>query len=94
MKAKEKLGVRIKRAFDAEEVLGAPDDIEIRGRGDLTVHGCVRILHYGEELIRLSLTEYILSVHGEELYCASFYRGAVRIVGRIDSLEFEDRRKK
>ncbi len=91
MKEKEKLGKRLRRALEIDEVLGESDTLELRGMEELTVHGCRRILHYGEEEIRLSMKKYILSIVGEGLYCASFYNGAVRVSGRIKSLEFDER---
>ena len=89
MKKKSKIGERIRRALELDEVIDPRDRIELRGLRELTVNGCARILFYSESEIKLSLKEYVLTIKGEELYCASFYNGAVRVDGRISALDFE-----
>lgn len=94
MKNKEKLSKRIKNALEIDELAMDTDLVEMRGQSDLTVRGCKRILHYGEEAISLSMNKYILKICGIGLYLASFNNGAVRVSGEIASLEFEARRSK
>lgn len=89
MKKKSKIGERIRRALELDEVIDPQDRIELRGLRELTVNGCARILFYSESEIKISLKEYVLTIKGEELYCASFYNGAVRVDGRISALDFE-----
>lgn len=91
MRAKEKLADKIKRLFGIDEIVGAPDTLEMRGVGELTVRECHHIIHYGEDEIRLSLKEYILIIQGEELYCTSYAGGAVCVDGRIEELKFKQR---
>ncbi len=55
-------------------------------RDGVTVYGCRRILLYSPGEIRLCLSERIISVRGEGLYCASFSAGAVSICGKIISV--------
>lgn len=91
MKKKEKLGTRIKRVFEMDEILGENDTLEMRGTRELTVRECRHIIHYADEEIRLALKEYVLVIRGEGLYCTSYLGGAVCVDGRIEELKFEAR---
>ncbi len=91
MKSKEKLGVRIKRALEIDEILGENDILEMHGTRALKVRECRKIIHYADDEIRLALREYILTIKGEGLYCTSYSGGAVRVDGRIEELKFEMR---
>lgn len=91
MKNKEKLGTRIKRALEIDEILGENDCIEMRGIRELTVRECRRIIHYADDEISLALKEYILVIKGEELYCSFYSGGTVRVDGRISDLKFQMR---
>lgn len=91
MKSKEKLGTRIKRALEIDEILGENDTLEMRGTRELTVRECRHIIHYAEEEIRLALREYILIIKGEGLYCTSYSGSTVCVDGRIDELKFQMR---
>lgn len=94
MKEKEKLGKRLRRAFEVDELLGQRDVLELQGANDLTVRECERILYYGLSEIKLMLTKYVLTVRGEGLYCSSFCGKTVRIEGDISSLEIGAREGK
>ena len=91
-KDNEKKSVRecIRRALEIEDI-NCGDLLELRGREDLTVSGCKKILAYTESEIRLLLCEYILVIRGTGLSCASYYAGAVRVEGKISSLTLEER---
>ena len=91
MKNKEKLGARIKRAFEIDEILGENDTLEMRGTRELMVRECRHIIHYADEEIKLALKEYVLAIKGDGLYCTSYAGGAVCVEGRIDELKFEIR---
>lgn len=91
MKAKEKLGTKIKRVLGIDEILGEADTLEMRGTSELTVRECHHIIYYGDEEIRLALKEYILTILGEDLYCTSYSGGAVCVDGRIEELKFKMR---
>ena len=91
MKNKEKLGVRIKRALELDEILGENDTLEMRGTKELMVRECRHIIHYADEEIRLALKEYILTIRGDGLYCTSYSGGAVCVDGKIEELKFEMR---
>lgn len=91
MKNKEKLGSRIKRALEIDEILGENDTLEMRGTKELTVRECRNIIHYADDEIRLALREYILVIRGDGLYCTSYSGGTVCVDGRIGELKFEIR---
>lgn len=91
MKNREKLKKKVRRAFEIDEIMGECDTFEMRGDGELTVRECRRILHYSETEIRLSLCGYSLIVKGNDLFCASYSGGAVRVDGDIISIELDKR---
>lgn len=94
MKGKDSLGKKIRHALELDELMISSDSLTLSGTGMLTVRGCEGIIEYGEGKIKLSMKEYILTILGERLYCASFYSGAITIEGEISSLEIQKRGKK
>jgi sporulation protein YqfC len=94
MKKKEGLAKKFKRALELDELMGENDRIEMSGNSDLCVRKVLRILLYSKNEINLSLKSYILKIYGEELYCASYFGGTVRVSGEISSIEFYRREKK
>lgn len=62
--------------------------IEMRGRNNLTVRGCRKILRYTTEEVRLRLHGVTLQITGSRLYCTAYHSGAVEIDGLIDSINF------
>ena len=91
---------RKKRLYErAAELFGLPSDAvglsdgfmaEMRGRCGVTVRGCRRILSYSEEAVTLLTRDGRVTVKGAGLTCATYYRGAIGIDGRIDALTFEE----
>lgn len=90
---KRTLKERIRTTLELEDVICKGDMLELRGRENLLVRGCRKILLYTDEEIRLLLCEYVLVIKGRRLYCASYYAGAVCIDGIISSLEIEDKER-
>jgi sporulation protein YqfC len=75
--------------------LDIPSDIfdggcyfELRGRNDIMVRGCRKILKYTPTNIILQMKSSAFSICGDRLVCMSYYVGAVGIKGRIDRMEF------
>lgn len=62
--------------------------IEIRGRGNLTVRGCKKVLHYSEKRVCLRLSKDIISITGDQLRINTYYTGVIQICGRISDLNF------
>ncbi len=89
MKSKEKLGRKIKRALEIDEILGENDILEMHGTRELMVRECRNIIHYADEEIRLALREYVLTIRGEGLYCTSYSGGVICVDGRVEELKFE-----
>lgn len=91
MRSRDKLGKRIIRAMQMDEIVDERDSFFMRGSSELTVREVVRFLHYSESEIRLSLREYVLKICGEGLYCSSYLGGVVIVYGDIDNLQIERR---
>ena len=85
---------KLKESLELEGALCKGDSLELFGREYLLIRGCKKILLYTTEEIRLSLCQYVLVIRGKELYCASYYSGAVRVDGLICSLELEEKEMK
>lgn len=64
--------------------------IELRGRNNLTVHGCREIILYTTEKVRVKLPGSVLSVCGDGLYCTAYHSGVAQIDGIISSVSFDD----
>lgn len=64
--------------------------VDLRGRNDVVIHGCCKILDYHPDEVRLQMKTCRLSVKGVRLRCMSYLAGAVVLDGRIDSVSFED----
>ena len=94
MKSREKLRKKMRRAFEIDEIIGDCDTMEMRGDRELTVRECRRILHYSESEIRLLLCGYTLLIRGNELFCASYSGGSVRVDGEIKSIEIDKKESK
>ncbi len=62
--------------------------VELRGKNQLFVTGCRRILKYSSELMLLSVKGDILNVSGERLICTSYCGGTVTIDGNIRAIFF------
>ena len=64
--------------------------IEMRGRHEITVRGCGKILAYMPEQIHLSLPHCVLSVRGCRLCCIAYHADAVSVEGVIRQIAFEE----
>lgn len=64
--------------------------LELRGRNQLYMHGCRRILKYSAEEMALSAKGFSVSVKGKRLICSAFYGSTVCIEGVIESFEIND----
>ena len=67
--------------------------IEIRGRTNVTVRGCRRILRYSKEEIRLAMSHFDVRVRGKHLDCSAYFAGAIRIDGEVEAVDFPPREK-
>lgn len=80
---------RLSRCLDIPaDVLVGGLTLELRGRGELYISGCRRILYYSTECISLALRDSVLTVEGCRLSCTTYYSSQVGICGRVDSIAF------
>lgn len=91
MSKKKKLADILKEKLDFPLGCGGGESgIEIMGGKCVRVHGCSRILEYGDTLISVATAEGRLEISGSELYCTSYMSGAIEISGRITSVGFSE----
>ncbi len=62
--------------------------IELRGRYQLFITGCRKIIKYSPTLMILAVKGDKLSVGGERLVCTSYHGGTIAIEGKIISVIF------
>ena len=71
------------------EALPGGFSILLSGQGELLVRGRARILSYKENEIKLLLEKRKLRVLGKRLFCASFEKENMRIIGTVTGVIFE-----
>lgn len=64
--------------------------VDLRGRSQLVVHGCKKILDYSPIEIRLEVWKCVVCINGKGLSCNSYLSGAVGIDGRIEAITLEE----
>ena len=90
-KAKRREGFLATLANDYDippELLHGGCFIEMRGRNNVVVRGCRRIIKYSTERVVLKMCRYSLTVTGKRLACLTYFSGAVSVEGIIDTLSF------
>jgi len=74
------------------DVLQGDLHVEIRGVNTIYLRGCRRIIKYSPDEMQIAAKGVDVSIKGERLVCSSYHDGAVCINGKIDSVNYEDRR--
>ena len=64
--------------------------LELRGRGQLMIYGCRRILEYFPERISVAIKGFAVAIVGGGLICTTFHQGTVCIEGEICKIELCD----
>lgn len=64
--------------------------LELRGRSEMYLCGCKKILKYSEEEMIIRTHGFDLVVQGEGLVCASFHCSGIVIEGNIQSIKLEN----
>lgn len=64
---------------------------ELRGRGEITLCGCKKVLLFRPEIIKLEMPEFNFIIEGERLRCNTFCYSRVTIYGKIDSIKCEEK---
>lgn len=72
-----------------EEIYSSAPFIELRGRHEVCVQGCRKVLLCTPEAVRLALREGSLLVQGRELCCMTYFAGAVSVRGIICGVCFD-----
>ena len=62
--------------------------IEMLGNREMIVDGCKGVVEYDENIIKLSLGEYVLSLSGDNLLINSFDNSVAIISGQICEISF------
>ena len=62
--------------------------IEMLGNREMIVDGCKGVVEYDENIIKLSLGEYVLSLSGDNLLINSFSNSVAIISGQICEISF------
>lgn len=89
----KKGGLRELLAVKAElpsDLLFGKFRVEIRGRNQVFVGGCKRIVKYSTEEMILSAGEFAVSITGERLVCSTYLSGTVSIDGYVTGVNFTD----
>ena len=73
-----------------DEVYGGGPFVELRGRGEVCIQGCRKILTCETDLVRLELRGSVLAVRGRQLTCVTYFAGAVAIRGVVCMIAFEE----
>ena len=71
------------------EALPGGFSLLLSGQGEFYARGRVKILSYKQEEILLLLERRRVRVVGKKLFCASFERENVRIIGTVTGVIFE-----
>ena len=72
------------------DILTGDFRIELRGRNQLYLHGCRRIIKYSTEEMKLAAAAFSVCVTGKRLICSAYYGGTVCIEGHIVGFMIED----
>lgn len=74
----------------AEDIFGEGPFIELKGRHEITLQGCKKIIACTETEVMLRLRSADLHIEGNALRCITYFSGAVSIRGEITLLRFEE----
>ncbi len=85
------LGEKICRCMDFPSDMAGGGLVEVRGRGNATVCGCNRILHYSSERIELECKDFDTVIIGKRLEFTGFGDRSAELCGLIDRVEFKRR---
>lgn len=88
-KKKFSFSARERRPLELPESLfGDGPFIELRGRRELCIQGCKKILCCTPNTVCLALREGVLKVEGSDLICLTYFAGAMSIQGYIRCMSF------
>ena len=73
----------------AEDIWGEGPFIELRGRQEISIQGCRKIVVCTETEVLLRLRDTDLYIEGNSLCCVTYFAGAVSVRGEITLLRFD-----
>ena len=86
---KESLVEKLVGGYDVPpEILCGGCFAEIRGRNQVTVRGCRRVVKYSPEAVVLKMKRESIVIVGKRLRCLTYFSGAVTVEGIIDTFSF------
>lgn len=92
---KESMTARICKSLDiSSDILPYGSLCQLKGRSELLLTGCNKILIYTPEEIKIALHRDVMSVSGKKLLCISYHKGEIGISGEINCLSFIDGEEK
>ncbi len=65
--------------------------LELRGRSELYICGCKKILKYGEDEMVIRAKSFDVVISGDKLSCASFHCSGVVVEGDIKNICLESK---
>ena len=77
-----------KSKFQLPQVIVNEPKIEMTGNREIIVDGCLGVVEYGENLIKLNIGETVMSISGDGLVINSFDNGVAVISGQIGEISF------
>ena len=77
-----------KSKFQLPQVIVNEPKIEMTGHREIIVDGCLGVVEYGENLIKLNIGETVMSISGDGLVINSFDSGVAVISGQIGEISF------
>ena len=71
------------------DLLGGEFRLELRGRRELYICGCRRILKYSEEEMVIRAKAFDVFIEGERLVCASYHYSGITVTGLVKNIKLE-----
>ena len=72
------------------DLLGGEFRLELRGRRELYICGCRRILKYSEEQMIFHTRAFDVCIDGKNMSCASFHCSGILVEGLINNIRLEN----
>ncbi len=73
-----------------EDIFGDGPFVELRGRQQISVQGCKKILLCTDTEVVLRLRDTDLHLEGNALRCTTYFSGVVSVHGEISLLRFDE----
>ena len=88
---------RVKKYTKFDKILEMPrevvsDDVKVTilGFNEIVIENYKNILEYGELFIKINIYNGTINIHGFDLNLEQMTDDDIRVIGKIDSLDFEE----